>query len=68
MTSGEKLIDIARRLAGDLAEYSQRHDPATKTIAEVLPPTNDLLAEYDRRVVDPDLRAASRSRFVALRV
>jgi len=31
----------------------------------VLPPTDGLLADYDRRVVDPDLRAATRSRFVS---
>lgn len=65
MTGSERLIGIARRLAGDLAEFSQPHDQATKPSPEVLPPTDDLLAEYDRRVADPDLRAATRTRFVS---
>lgn len=65
MTGGERLIGIARRLAGDLAEFSQPHAQTTKAEAEVLPPTDDLLAEYDRRVGDADLRAATRSRFVS---
>jgi uncharacterized protein (TIGR02391 family) len=65
MTGGKKLVEVARRLAGDLAEFSQPHERAAKARSEVLPPTDDLLAEYDRRVVDPDLRAATRSRFVS---
>ncbi len=65
MTGGERLIGIARRLAGDLAEFSQPHDQATAAAPEVLPPRDDLLAEFDRRVADPDLRAATRSRFVS---
>jgi uncharacterized protein (TIGR02391 family) len=65
MTGGERLIEIARRLAGDLAEFSQPHERTDRAAPEVLPPTDDLLAEYDRRVVDPDLRAATRTRFVS---
>ncbi len=63
--AGDTVIEIARRLAGDLAEFSR---PDARTMAsspESLAPMDDLLAEYDRRVVDPDLRAATRSRFVS---
>ena len=63
MIGAENLIELARRLAGDLAEFSQPHDGGVAV--EVLPPADDLLVEYDRRIVDPDLRAASRSRFVS---
>lgn len=52
-------------MAGDLAEFSQPHERTDEATPEVLPPTDGLLADYDRRVVDPDLRAATRSRFVS---
>jgi uncharacterized protein (TIGR02391 family) len=65
MTRGHELIEIARRMAGDLAEFSRPPGPVPSTPPEVLPPTDDLLAEYDRRVLDADLRAATRSRFVS---
>lgn len=65
MTGGDKLIEIARRLAADLAEFSQPHGPGSRHPSSCFPPTDDLLAEYDRRVVDVDLRAATRSRFVS---
>lgn len=65
MAGGESLIEIARRLAGDLAEFARPLGEAVQAVPEVLPPANDLLVEFDRRVVDLDLRAATRSRFVS---
>ena len=60
-----RLVDLARRLAGDLAEFAQPHAGSPEAAVEALPPADELLAEYDRRVRDPDLRAATRSRFVS---
>lgn len=59
-------VEIARRLASNLAEYarpSAEEEPIEAS--ELLSPSDALLAEYDRRVVDEDLRAATRSRFVS---
>lgn len=64
-TGGEMSIEMARRLAGDLAEFSQPHRASGETSTEILSPQDDLLAEYDRRVLDSDLRVATRSRFVS---
>ena len=62
---GEALVKIARRLASDLAEFSKPPRSTTDASQTSLPPEDDLLAEYDRRITDVDLRAASRSRFVS---
>jgi uncharacterized protein (TIGR02391 family) len=62
--SGDALIKVARRIANDLAEFAKPHG-AADTARVALAPEDDLLAEYDRRITDVDLRAASRSRFVS---
>ena len=62
---GEVLVKIARRLVSDLAEFSKPPRSTTDASQTSLPPEDDLLAEYDRRINDVDLRAASRSRFVS---
>ena len=53
---------LAGKLAGELSDYRQ---PAAR---DVTVPTRDdkpdLVAEFDRRVVDPDLRSATRTRFL----
>lgn len=61
-------IELALRIASDLAEYRQVGVPPQDGSPEdgQLAPYGELLAEYDRRVLDEDLRAATRSRFVAL--
>lgn len=58
------VVDIARHMASDLAEYA-RPSRVGEEESESLPPTDALLSEYDRRVVDDELRAATRSRFVS---
>lgn len=58
-------IDAARRLAGDLAEFRRPAVEALEPGSTALPPEDDFLADYDRRVHDVDLRSASRSRFVS---
>lgn len=64
-TGRRQLIEIVRQLASDLAEFAQLHIETGEPAVEALPPTDDLLAEFDRRVADPGLRAATRSRFVS---
>lgn len=57
-------IGLARRLSADLAEYatgSNADDPPGRGV----PPLDDRLAQFDDRVLDVDLRAATRTRFVA---
>lgn len=61
VTGAEWLIEVARRIVRDLAEFSRPHDRTKSMVC----PADDLLDEYDRRVVDPGLRAATRSRFVS---
>lgn len=63
--SSEVVVQIATRMASDLAEYAKPGNRAGKAAAEVLAPTDKLLVEYHRRVQDPDLRSATRSRFVS---
>lgn len=60
-------LQLARTLASNLAEYGRprNHDESVVENPETLAPEDDLLAEYDRRIVDPDLRTATRSRFVS---
>lgn len=63
--ASDEVVEIARRLAGDLAEFSHPLSEESEHTAQALSPEDGLLAEYDRRVADPDLRAATRSRFVS---
>jgi uncharacterized protein (TIGR02391 family) len=56
---------LARALASEVAEFSAPRTNATEHEPEPLPPSDPLLGEYDRRITDQDLRAATRSRFVS---
>ena len=56
---------LARLLASDLAEFAQPRDAAAVVADSALPPEAGPLEEYDRRIVDDDLRLATRSRFVS---
>lgn len=64
MSTFSKLAQWAAGLAADVAEYAQ--PPAAEPDGESrpLPPGDELLGEYDRRISDPDLRTATRTRFV----
>lgn len=64
-TGGRRLIEIARRIASDFAEFAQPHTEGRKPVVEASPSPDELPAEFDRRVTDPDLRTATRSRFVS---
>ncbi len=57
-------VKLGREIAADLTEFAapKQEKPAAKSR---LSPEDKLLREYDRRVLDPDLRAATRSRFVS---
>lgn len=58
--------ELARALASEVAEFRTPQATAGRAAAEKpLHPTDALLAEYDRRITDPDLRTATRSRFVS---
>lgn len=65
--SGREYAKVGRRLANDLAEFAQPVPlpPHSDSAADVLSPEDNLLADYDRRISDPDLREATRSRFVS---
>ena len=69
MTYGDSYrlpAEVARRLSSELAEYRMaRRGEGEVDAAPTLSPHDELLAEYDRRVVNDDLRAATRSRFVS---
>ena len=57
-------VRLAKEISADLADFAApRHEgpPAQPRLL----PDDELLAEYDRRILDPDLRAATRSRFVS---
>jgi len=57
-------VKLAREISGDLAEFAapnQEKPAATPRLS----PADELLDEYDRRILDPDMRAATRSRFVS---
>jgi len=63
-------VDLAQRISAELAEYAMEHDPERAQAGQdrdvtLLSPDDELLAEYDRRIADSDLRAATRSRFVS---
>lgn len=74
-TSGEcgvelrRIAEIARGMHGEVAEYSALAGQASvASVGEVLPKDlslDPILAEFDRRISDLDLRAAARSRFVS---
>lgn len=57
------LVAAARGLAADVAEFASFRKAAQPATAPLV--DDDYLAEYDRRIQDPDLRVATRSRFVA---
>ena len=70
MTSDRPPLDpitIAHRLQGDLAEFGERTDSSSPVSEDesALVPGSDLIVEFDRRILDEDLRAAARSRFVS---
>jgi uncharacterized protein (TIGR02391 family) len=67
----EGLIAIASTLASEFAEYARPRQapPEPEKVPpppepESFDPDEALLAEYDRRIRDPELRTATRSRFV----
>lgn len=64
-------IRIARQISSDLVEFAENHEPpavGTLGIADStrLPPADPVLVNFDRRILDPDLRAATRSRFATM--
>ena len=73
MTASEDLhfvANLANHLASEIAEFSmpqRQDDSGTEDSVSVpaLSPQDEVLAEYDRRVTDGDLRAATRSRFAS---
>ena len=58
------LASLARKLAGELSDF--RRPAAADEVAAKTGDKDklDLVAEFDRRVVDPDLRSATRTRFL----
>lgn len=54
-----EVVGLARGIAEELTDLAPPARPAADAEAEF-----DWVAEFDRRVVDPDLRAATRTRFV----
>jgi uncharacterized protein (TIGR02391 family) len=64
--SGSWWSTVARRIAADLVEFSEPGRTAAHlTPGSGLSASDGLLEEYDQRILDVDLRAASRSRFVS---
>lgn len=60
------MLRVARAIASELAEFANSEHGASPEDANALLPDSGALADYDRRIVDPDLRAATRSRFVSM--
>lgn len=61
-------IEIGRRIAADAAEFAAQPLPADDDAPpppSPMSPDDELLAGYDARIIDDDLRAATRSRFVS---
>ena len=62
-------ISVGQRIASELAGLGVAGNPAPASPAEAAreeerpQPGDELLAEYDRRIRNPQLRAATRSRF-----
>jgi uncharacterized protein (TIGR02391 family) len=68
--STETAISLALKISSNLAEYAGTRLHAEAVVPEAsngrtLSPDEELLAEYDRRVLDSDLRLATRTRFVS---
>lgn len=62
------LVRAARSLAADLAEFSRAGRPThdDEVVEDPrLGPDDSLLANYDSRITDEDLRTATRSRFIS---
>lgn len=61
-------VSMAQALSAELAEYARPSRPSVETREldqSRLEPADGLLIEFDRRVLDPELRMATRSRFVS---
>lgn len=64
-------INVAKQISSDLAEFAEKHEPPALTASSDIvgtagmPPADPLLVDYDRRILDPDLRVATRSRFAS---
>ena len=58
------MLAVAGRISADLAEYAAPSENAPEP-APSLPPEDDRLRAFDERIRDEDLRAATRTRFVA---
>ncbi|WP_439662593.1 TIGR02391 family protein [Lentzea sp. HUAS TT2] len=63
-------IKMAQSIAADIAEYGKNssiHGSGDQEDGkkDLLSPDDQLLADFDRRILDPDLRTAARSRFVS---
>ena len=58
------VVSLARKLAGELSDY--RRPAGGSEFAAVTGDKDepDLVAEFDRRILDPDLRSATRTRFL----
>lgn len=57
---------LARALASEVAEFGVPQVQSAQAEAErPLEPADALLADYDRRITDDDIRTATRSRFVS---
>jgi uncharacterized protein (TIGR02391 family) len=56
---------LALQLSSELAEYRLPQAGLAHLAGETLAPDDELLAEFDRRILDQDLRTAPRSRFVS---
>lgn len=59
-----EIVRLAHRLSADLAEYGTAAN-ASDEPRPSLPPEDNRLVQFDDRVLDDDLRAATRTRFVA---
>lgn len=57
---------LARRISSDLAEFRSPSPPESRPVDQGdLEPGDALIAEFDSRITDADLRSATRSRFVS---
>ncbi len=57
--------NLARQIASEVAEFAVVHPEPSHDAVNALPPDDELLLEFDRRILDADLRTATRSRFVS---
>lgn len=63
-------IGLAKRIASDLVEFTEARDPSRirrpdDNGGKKMPPRDPLLMDYDKRILDADLRAVTRSRFAS---